>query len=108
MIFASAGNALSIVVLVVIMVVMIYFMSVRPQSKERKRTEELLNSMDVGDACVTNNGFYGVIIDINGDDVIVEFGNNKNCRIPMRKSAIIEIEKPGMANAQPADDTKKK
>jgi len=26
--------------------------------------------------------------------VIVEFGSNKNCRIPMQKAAIVEIEKP--------------
>ncbi len=106
MIFASAGNGLSIVVLVVVMVALIYFMTIRPQNKERKKTEELLASMDVGDACVTNNGFYGVIIDISEDDVVVEFGNNKNCRIPMKKSCIVEIEKPGAAQA--AADEKKK
>ena len=27
------------------------------------------------------------------DTVIVEFGSNKNCRIPMQKSAIVQIEK---------------
>ena len=41
------------------------------------------------------SGFYGVLIDITDDDVIVEFGNNKNCRIPMQKAAIAQIEKPG-------------
>ena len=35
-----------------------------------------------------------VIIDITDEDVIVEFGNNKNCRIPMQKAAIAQIEKP--------------
>ena len=30
------------------------------------------------------------------EDVIVEFGNNKNCRIPMQKSAIVRTEKPEM------------
>ena len=34
------------------------------------------------------------VIDINNDTVIVEFGNNKNCRIPMDKSAISRVEKP--------------
>ena len=34
------------------------------------------------------------VIDITDDTVIVEFGNNKNCRIPMQKSAIVESEKP--------------
>ena len=53
----------------------------------------MLASMEVGDSVVTTSGFYGVIIDMNEEDVIVEFGNNKNCRIPMRKQAIAEIEK---------------
>ena len=53
----------------------------------------MLSNMEVGDAVVTTSGFYGVIIDITDEDVIVEFGNNKNCRIPMKKSAIAQIEK---------------
>ena len=53
--------------------------------------------MAVGDTVLTTSGFYGVIIDISEDDVIVEFGNNKNCRIPMQKAAITQVEK---ANAE--------
>ena len=56
----------------------------------------LRNSQEeIGDTALTTSGFYGVIIDITDDDVIVEFGNNKNCRIPMQKAAIAQIEKPG-------------
>ena len=39
----------------------------------------------VGDTILTTSGFYGVIIDMTDDTVIVEFGNNKNCRIQCRK-----------------------
>ena len=59
----------------------------------------MLNDMEVGDAIVTTGGFYGVIIDIIDEDVIVEFGNNKNCRIPMKKAAIAEVEKASEATA---------
>ena len=59
----------------------------------------MLNDMEVGDAIVTTGGFYGVIIDITDEDVIVEFGNNKNCRIPMKKAAISEVEKASEATA---------
>ena len=45
---------------------------------------------------LTSSGFYGVIIDMTDDTVIVEFGNNKNCRIPMQKQAIVQVEKPEM------------
>ena len=54
-----------------------------------------LSTMEVGDTVLTTSGFYGVIIDISEEDVIVEFGNNKNCRIPMQKAAIAQLEKPG-------------
>lgn len=54
----------------------------------------LLSSLEVGDSVLTTSGFYGVVIDITDDTVIVEFGNNKNCRIPMQKTAITQVEKP--------------
>ncbi|MCD8120633.1 MAG: preprotein translocase subunit YajC [Clostridiales bacterium] len=71
-----------------------YFMAIRPQQKEKKKQEELLASVAVGDSVLTSSGFYGVIIDMTDDTVIVEFGSNKNCRIPMQKAAIVQIEKP--------------
>ena len=55
---------------------------------------ELLASVAVGDTVLTSSGFYGVVIDMTDDTVIVEFGNNKNCRIPMQKAAISAVEKP--------------
>ena len=73
--------------------VFIYFVIVRPQKKEQKKIQSMLSNMEVGDAVVTTSGCYGVLIDITDEDVIVEFGNNKNCRIPMKKSAIAQIEK---------------
>lgn len=76
----------------VIMFGMMYFLMIRPQKKEQKKLQAMLNDLAVGDAVVTTSGFYGVVIDITDDDVIVEFGNNKNCRIPMRKTAITEVE----------------
>ena len=42
---------------------------------------------------VTTSGFFGVVIDIKDEIVIVEFGSNKNCRIPMKKDNIVEIDK---------------
>ena len=74
-----------------------WFLLMRPQKKEQKRIQAMLNDMAVGDSVVTTGGFYGVIIDMTEEDVIVEFGNNKNCRIPMRKQAIAEVEKAGSA-----------
>ena len=73
---------------------LIYFIAIRPQQKEKKKMQELMAGVAVGDSVLTSSGFYGVIIDMTDDTVIVEFGSNKNCRIPMRKDAIVQVEKP--------------
>lgn len=89
----NASSGMGMVGAIVWMVVLfgiMYFLMLRPQKKEQKRLQAMLNDMEVGDSIVTTGGFYGVIIDMTEEDVIVEFGNNKNCRIPMRKQAIAE------------------
>ena len=75
--------------------------------KEQKKLQAMLNDLAVGGAVITTSGFYGVVIDITDDDVIVEFGNNKNCRIPMRKTAITEVEKPETAVVEEKTEKKK-
>ena len=86
------GSAFWILYIVVIFG-FLYFISVRPQKKEQKRIGSMLASMEIGDSVLTSSGFYGVLIDIADDTVIVEFGSNINCRIPMQKSAIVQVEK---------------
>ena len=73
---------------------LMYFIAISPQQKEKKKMQELMAGVAVGDSVLTSSGFYGVIIDMTDDTVIVEFGSNKNCRIPMRKDAIVQVEKP--------------
>ena len=94
----GAGASLIVTVAyVAIFGVGIYFLMIRPQKKQQAKLNATLASMEVGDSVLTTAGFYGVVIDITDDTVIVEFGNNKNCRIPMQKSAIVEVEKPSDA-----------
>lgn len=91
---ASTGGLLTTIVLyVVVLGAMMYFMAIRPQKKQQQRHDELMSALENGDYILTSSGFYGTVIDITDDTVIVEFGNNKNCRIPMKKDAIIEVEK---------------
>ena len=90
---SGSGSLLLLVFYVVMIGGVMYFMAIRPQKKEQKRITAMLSELAVGDSIVTTSGFYGVVIDITEDDVIVEFGSNKNCRIPMKKTAIAEVEK---------------
>ena len=78
----------------ILLFVFMYFIMIRPQQKEEKKKQIMLNELAVGDTVLTTSGFYGTIIDISDDTVIVEFGNNRNCRIPMQKAAVAVVEKP--------------
>lgn len=89
----TTGAILSMVIPFALLGLFFYFMIIRPQKKEQKKMSEMLSSLAIGDCVLTTSGFYGIVIDITDDTVIVEFGNNKNCRIPMAKSAISQIEK---------------
>lgn len=96
----AAGGSNSIVFIVGYMVIIIgffYLVLIRPQKKEQKRLAAMLSELETGDTVLTTSGFYGVVIDITDNDVIVEFGNNKNCRIPMQKQAISQVEKASAA-----------
>ena len=90
-----ANSPLGLILIYAVIIGVFWWFLMRPQKKEQKRIQAMLADMEIGDTALTTSGFYGVIIDITDDDVIVEFGNNKNCRIPMQKAAIAQIEKPG-------------
>ena len=89
----ATGSLISMVLMYAIIFGAMYFIFLRPQKKEQKRLQAMIAAVEIGDYVLTNSGFYGTIIDVTDDTVIVEFGNNKNCRIPMQKTAIAQIEK---------------
>lgn len=92
-VLSGTGGMASMIIWVVVLVAFMFFFMIRPQKKEQARKNEMLSKMEVGDTVLTSSGFYGTLIDITDDTVIVEFGNNKNCRIPMQRAAIAQVEK---------------
>ena len=91
----GATSQIMIVGYMVIIIGVMYFVAIRPQKKEQRRMTAMLSALEIGDTVVTTSGFYGVVINITDENCIVEFENNKNYRIPMKKNAITEVEKPG-------------
>ena len=71
---SGSGSMVMMIVWLAVMFAIMYFLMVRPQKKEQKRLSAMINSMEVGDAVVTTSGFYGIVIDITEEDVVVEFG----------------------------------
>ena len=99
-------NVIGIVLYVIALAAIIYFFFIKPSRKEKEERRNIYESMEIGDYVLTTSGFYGVLIDVSEEDVIVEFGNNKNCRISMQKKAIAQIEKPDSGNSTPSTTEK--
>jgi preprotein translocase subunit YajC len=91
---STGASMVSMIIWLVVLFGFMYFIMIRPQKKEQKKKDLMLSEVAVGDTILTTSGFYGTVIDLQDDMVIVEFGNNKNCRIPMQKAAISAVEKP--------------
>lgn len=87
------GGTLGMLVYVAVIFGIFYFVLIRPQRKQEKERQAMVAGVEEGDSILTTSGFYGVVIDMQEEVVIVEFGSNKNCRIPMKKEAIVEVEK---------------
>ena len=110
-IFLTAGNQntgltgmLPMILMVVVWIAVMYLLLFKPQKKQQAQQEQMMQSLKVGDSIMTTSGFYGTIIGIPDEDtVIVEFGNNKNCRIPMHKKAIAEVESQNSVVEEPEE-----
>ena len=89
----GANSLITMLVLYAVIFGVFWFFAIRPQSKQKKEHDALLTTLEIGDSILTTSGFYGVVINISEEVVVVEFGNDKHCRIPMKKENIVEIDK---------------
>ena len=73
----SGGSAYSGIILLVAMMAVFYFLLIRPENKKKKRAEEMRNNLSVGDKITTIGGFVGKIVDISGDLITFETGEDR-------------------------------
>ena len=59
----------------VLIIVLLYFMMIRPQRKKEKETKAMINAMKVGDKVVTIGGICGKVAKIKDEYVFIETGN---------------------------------
>lgn len=97
-----------IVIYCVLLLVIMYFLSVRPTQKREKKLAELRNSVVVGDSVVTNSGFYGKVVDETYENWIIEFGLNRGVRIPVAKTEIFGKAEPNMSMEPPVQEEQPK
>lgn len=70
----------------IVLFAFMYFMLVRPQQKQRKLRQEMLDNLKVGDKVVTVGGLYGKIITLNEETMKLEIA--QNLRVKMQRIAV--------------------
>ena len=83
--FGGLGSFLLPLAVIVIM----YFMMIRPQMKRQKEHRAMLDKMAKGDEVLTNGGIAGVVTDIGENFITVEISDN--VRVRFQKGAIASV-----------------
>lgn len=108
---AAAGSWLDWVPTIIMWVAVIgvmYLILIRPQRKRDKQMAEIQAGLKVGDRVITSAGFYGKIVDVGNDAFVVEFGDNRGVRVPVRKADVLAAKTPDMSPSRDSSETDKK
>lgn len=85
----STGSALTPLIMMVLMLVVLYFIMIRPQRKKEKADAEMRKNVQVGDEIETVGGIVGFIvkIDDSNNSVVIETGSDRS-KMRIKKWAI--------------------
>ena len=95
---AAQAGAFSGLLLPILMLVLLYFIMIRPQRKRDKLTKEMLAGLLVGDKIITIGGIHGKIVSIKDDTLVIETGSGaEKSTIKISRWAVREVVKPAEA-----------
>lgn len=72
------GNSNIIWIYLIAMVVIMYFLTIRPQKKKQKEEQAMRDNIQVGDEVTTIGGIIGRVVTVKEDSIIIETGADKN------------------------------
>ncbi len=78
---------------IILIMVLFYFLMIHPQTKERKKREEMLNNIQRGDRVLTRGGIYATVADIREKILILKI--NENSKIEVDRAYIDTVQKQG-------------
>ena len=100
---AGSGDMMSMLLPLVLMLVVFYFMLIRPENKRKKEAEEMRSNLRNGDVITTIGGITGTVVDVKEKKFVIETSADR-VRIEFEKWALSTNE----TAAARADADKKK
>ncbi len=98
---ASSTSSLTMLLPMLLIFVIFYFLMIRPENKRKKKSQEMRDSVAVGDKITTIGGMIGKVVHVADDRITFETGEDR-VRIEVTKWAISANEGRG-ANKETAD-----
>lgn len=100
---AGAGNIVTLVLPMIIVIIFMYLILYIPQKRQEKKDTQMRNSIDVGDEVTTIGGIVGRVASIKDDTFVLETTSDR-VKIRFRRSAISSVEKLDMGNSKDAKE----
>ncbi|MGF1605407.1 MAG: preprotein translocase subunit YajC [Rhodothalassiaceae bacterium] len=85
----AGGGFLGLLAPMLIIFVLFYFLMIRPQQRQMKRHQQMLEALRRGDTVVTSSGLIGKIAKIEETEVLVDLA--ENVRVRVLRQAISEV-----------------
>jgi len=91
---APSGGLGSLIFLFLPMFAIMYLLVFRPQQKQRKQHQAMIEALKAGDKVLTSGGIYGTINGIDGDTVILKISSEPQVKVRVARTAISQVEAP--------------
>jgi len=101
----SSSGSLNILLIIVVLFGVLYFVMIRPQRNRQRKAQQQANAVAPGTRVRTTAGMYATVVDVDGDDVILEVAPGVEVRYVKR--AIMQVlpgEEPAAEAGYAADD----
>ena len=86
----------------ILMLALMYFLMIRPESKRKKQAEEMRNSLKKGDQITTIGGIMGKIVHVGEDSIVIETSDDR-VRMELTKWAVSSV---GVQSTEQPEETK--
>jgi preprotein translocase subunit YajC len=103
---AAGGGLMGILPLFAIIFLIFYLLVIRPQEKERRVHQAMIDGIKPGVSVLTTGGIIGKVFSVNEDEMVLEVA--ANVRVRFKKSAILSVADEGKAATVKKNDKKGK